>query len=205
MLAEFTEITRARRGELPPRYYTRRRVRFVISPGSSGGWSIVPAGDGEGISLPVPTVYRSGAKPPPMLIADTALYVLGVPKDGTAKSKQAALTRHRDDAALIDSFAAASAARHPDCRSDRGLRTQPIPCGAGQPSYRSGRDLIGCGGVRHRRYLRARNTSCPGVLDCRGRRPQGLRHGRGVLRLRANCPCSGQPPRTYPWHSNPRR
>lgn len=110
MLAEFTEITRARRGELPPRYYTRRRVRFVISPGSSGGWSIVPAGDGEGIFLPVPTVYRSGAKPPPMLIADTALYVLGVPKDGTAKSKQAALTRHRDYAALIDSFAAASAA-----------------------------------------------------------------------------------------------
>jgi len=110
VLAEFTEITRDRREELPPRYYTRRRVRFVISPGPSGGWSIVPAGDGEGIFLPVPTVYRAGIKPSPMLIADTALYVLGVPKDDTAEDKKTAAARHADYTALIGSFAAA----HPD-------------------------------------------------------------------------------------------
>jgi len=108
MLAEFTAITRARRDELPPRYYTRRRVRFTISPGPSGGWSIVPAGDGDGIFLPVPTVYRAGPKPAPMLIADTALYVLGVPKDDTAAEEQAAAARHADYTALIDSFAATS-------------------------------------------------------------------------------------------------
>src|SRR5437868_11181109 len=108
MLAEFTAITRARRDELPPRYYTSRRVRFIISPGPAGGWSIVPAGDGDGIFLPVPTVYRSGAKPPPMLIADTSLYVLGVPKDDTAKGRRDAEARHADYTALIDSFAAAS-------------------------------------------------------------------------------------------------
>jgi CRISPR-associated protein Csd1 len=108
MLAEFTAITRARRDELPPRYYTRRRVRFIISPGSPGGWSIVPAGDGDGIFLPVPTVYRSGAKPPPMLIADTALYVLGVPRDDTAREERAAAARHADYTALITAFAAAS-------------------------------------------------------------------------------------------------
>lgn len=107
MLAEFTAIARTRREELPPRYYTRRLVRFSISPVAAGGWSIVPAGDGDGIWMPVPTVYRSGAKPPPMLIADTALYVLGVPKDDTAESRQAAAARHADYVALIDSFAAA--------------------------------------------------------------------------------------------------
>ena len=108
MLAEFTAVTRARRNELPARYYTSRRVRFIISPDPSGGWSIVPAGDGDGIFLPVPTVYRSGATPPPMLIADTALYVLGVPRDTTAAGQQAAAARHAGYTALIDSFAAAS-------------------------------------------------------------------------------------------------
>jgi CRISPR-associated protein Csd1 len=108
VLAEFAAITRTRREDLPPRYYTRRRVRFIISPAPSGGWSVVPAGDGDGIFLPVPTVYRSGAKPPPMLIADTALYVLGLPKDDTDKERQAAVSRHADYVALIDSYAAAS-------------------------------------------------------------------------------------------------
>lgn len=108
MLADLAAITRARRGQVPPRYYTRRRVRFVISPGPLGGWSITPAGDGEGIFLPVPTVYRSGAKPPPMLIADTAEYVLGVPKDATAKGRRAADDRRADYTALIDAFAEAA-------------------------------------------------------------------------------------------------
>jgi CRISPR-associated protein Csd1 len=108
MLAEFTTIIRAQRQDLPPRYYTMRRVRFVISPGPSGSWSVSPAGDSDGIFLPVPTVYRSGAKPPPMLIADTALYVLGVPKDDIAARQREAVARHGDYTALIDSFAKAS-------------------------------------------------------------------------------------------------
>ena len=66
-------------------YAAAQILRFIISPGPSAAWSIVPAGDGDGIFLPVPTVYRSGAKPPPTLIADTALYVLGLPKDDTAE------------------------------------------------------------------------------------------------------------------------
>jgi CRISPR-associated protein Csd1 len=106
MLAEFTAIARARREELPPRYYTRRRVRFVVSP-APGGWSIVPAGNGDGIFLPVPTVYRSGAKPPPMLIADTALYVFGVPKDDTERDRRFSAARHADYVTLLGSFAAA--------------------------------------------------------------------------------------------------
>jgi CRISPR-associated protein Csd1 len=108
MLAEFITITRVQREDLPPRYYTRRRVRFVISPGASGGWSVTPTGDGDGIFLPVPTVYRSGSKPPPMLIADTALYVLGVPKDDTVAAQREAAARHADYTALIDLFAKAS-------------------------------------------------------------------------------------------------
>jgi CRISPR-associated protein Csd1 len=108
MLAEFTTITRSQRKDLPPRYYTKRRVRFIISPGPSAGWSVTAAGDGDGIFLPVPTVYRSGAKPPPMLIADTALYVLGVPKDNTAAGQRESAARHGDYTALIDSLAQAS-------------------------------------------------------------------------------------------------
>ena len=81
--------------------------KTLLSPGP-GGWSIVPAGDGNGIFLPVPTVHRSGAKPPPMLIADTALYVLGVPKDDTAQSRGPAALRHADYAALTGLFAAAN-------------------------------------------------------------------------------------------------
>jgi CRISPR-associated protein Csd1 len=108
VLADLTAITRSRRGQVPPRYYTRRRVRFVISPGPSGGWSITPAGDGEGIFLAVPTVYRAGTKPIPMLISDTAEYVLGVPKDDTVKGRQGAAARHADYTTLIDSFADAT-------------------------------------------------------------------------------------------------
>jgi len=108
MLAEFTAITRNVKQELPPRYYTKRRVRFIVIPSPSGAWSLTPAGDGDGFFLAVPTVYRAGIKPSPMLIADTALYVLGVPKDDTAEARRAAAARHADYTALIDSFAAAN-------------------------------------------------------------------------------------------------
>jgi CRISPR-associated protein Csd1 len=108
MLAEFTAITRARREKLPPRYYTIRRMRFIISPAPAGGWSVVPAGDGDGVFVPVPTVYRSGTTPPPTLIADTALYVLGLPKEDTADGRRAAAARHAGYVALIDAYAEAS-------------------------------------------------------------------------------------------------
>lgn len=110
MLRQFTAVAELNRESLPPRYYRRRRVKFAILLEHSRSRSLIPLGDGDGTLRPVPTIYRSGSKPPPALIADTAEYVLGLPKDDTDKAQRDAAAKHASYIAMIEAFAEA----HPD-------------------------------------------------------------------------------------------
>ncbi|WP_304450668.1 type I-C CRISPR-associated protein Cas8c/Csd1 [Nocardiopsis sp. YSL2] len=102
--------------DLPPVYYRHRRVRWVLSLDAQGRVkSVDSAGhptlgslaDGEnrhGIELATPYIYRSGAKPPPMLLVDTLQYVLAMPVNDSDKAEAEAIRCNDAYIALLEQW-----------------------------------------------------------------------------------------------------
>lgn len=103
--------------DLPPVYYRRRRVRWLISldlqgrvksVNSAGHPQVASLADGDnpnGTELATPYVYRSGAKPPPMLLVDTLQYVLAMPASDSDKAETEASRRNVAYIALLEQWA----------------------------------------------------------------------------------------------------
>ncbi|MEV5747174.1 type I-C CRISPR-associated protein Cas8c/Csd1 [Actinoallomurus sp. NPDC052308] len=95
------------RVDLPPPYYRKRAIRWVIHldttepsrPVELG--SLADAGNPAGRVLATPYIYRSGRTPPPMLLVDTLEYVLGMLKDDSDKAERDAEQRNDQYVALI--------------------------------------------------------------------------------------------------------
>jgi CRISPR-associated protein Csd1 len=107
---------------LPPAGYRTRTVRWAILIDAHGaplsrGADGRPALDDlagpdhrNGIALEAPYVYRSGAKPPPLLLVDTLQYVLAVPKEPGDKAEREAARRNSAYIDLLREWAAATPA-----------------------------------------------------------------------------------------------
>ncbi|MFB8769953.1 type I-C CRISPR-associated protein Cas8c/Csd1 [Nocardiopsis alba] len=103
--------------DLPPVYYRHRRVRWLISldiqgrmksVDSAGHPELAPLTDRDspkGTELATPYVYRSGAKPPPMLLVDTLQYVLAMPANDSDKAEAEAIRRNDAYIALLEQWA----------------------------------------------------------------------------------------------------
>src|SRR5699024_9880213 len=103
--------------DLPPVYYRRRRVRWLISldlqgrvksVNSAGHPQVASLADGDnpnGTELATPYVYRSGANPPPMLLVDTLQYVLAMPASDSDKAETEASRRNVAYIALLEQWA----------------------------------------------------------------------------------------------------
>lgn len=102
--------------DLPPVYYRRRRIRWLISldlqghvksVDSAGKPTLASLAEGEnpkGTELATPYVYRSGAKPPPMLLVDTLQYVLAMPANDSDKARAEAIRRNDAYTALLEQW-----------------------------------------------------------------------------------------------------
>lgn len=97
-----------RNGEhLPPPFYRPRPVRWVISlrlDGTPAVYSMEDrAGGGRpsGDAMPVPYIYRSGSRPPAMLLADDLRYVLDFNGADTERLPGNPGRRHQDFTSLI--------------------------------------------------------------------------------------------------------
>jgi CRISPR-associated protein Csd1 len=96
-----------RRSDLPPAYYRTRMIRWVISitgDGTAAAGELQDLAGSEqpaGLPLAAPYVYRSGQRPPAMLLTDTLQYVVALPVADTAKAQAEAGRRNRDYVALL--------------------------------------------------------------------------------------------------------
>jgi CRISPR-associated protein Csd1 len=134
-------------GDLPPANYRPRTVRWCLtldfdgrpavrdSEGHGQLNDLADADHRSGIVLNAPYVYRSGAKPPPMLLVDTLEYVIAAPKTGTSKAKEEALRRNEAYIDLLRAWARAAGedpAAHAvlACFEQGHHRTIPVPEGA---------------------------------------------------------------------------
>ncbi|UGQ14973.1 type I-C CRISPR-associated protein Cas8c/Csd1 [Yinghuangia sp. ASG 101] len=106
LLTRLVEYARANSEALPPPYYVHKPVRWCLTLTADGRptpGGLIDLRDGpksKGKRIAVPDAYRSGTKPPPYLLCDTAEYVLGVPRDDTDKSADNATVRARAFAEL---------------------------------------------------------------------------------------------------------
>nr|WP_246461016.1 type I-C CRISPR-associated protein Cas8c/Csd1 [Nocardia transvalensis] len=87
-----------REGDTRDHYQRERPVRWVISIDPAAGTAALidraTAEHKSGSPIPTPYLVRSGQKPPPMFLVDTAEYVFGVAKDDTEKSYTDAIQRN---------------------------------------------------------------------------------------------------------------
>lgn len=107
--------------DLPPVYYRKRTVRWALSLDSHGHvksvktagaptLALLGEGKGNGEELATPYVYRSGAKPPPMLLVDTLQYVLAMPVDDSDKADAEATRRNDAYVSLVQEWASSAPA-----------------------------------------------------------------------------------------------
>ncbi|GAA4895735.1 type I-C CRISPR-associated protein Cas8c/Csd1 [Streptomonospora salina] len=133
--------------DLPPTNYRPRTVRWCLTidtdgepvlRGADGRPQLNDLADAEhrnGIVLNAPYVYRSGAKPPPMLLVDTLEYVVAAAKNTTPKAQEEALRRNDAYIDLLRAWAR-DAGDDPAARAvlacfDQGRhRTVALPDGA---------------------------------------------------------------------------
>jgi CRISPR-associated protein Csd1 len=112
MLIKHLAAHAADRDDLPPPYYRRRAVRWAIDLDEQGrprGDRLVDLGTADrpfGPVLATPYVQRSGTGSLPFLLADTIQYVLGMPKDDSAKQLADAIRRADAFAELVARWAA---------------------------------------------------------------------------------------------------
>ncbi|MEU0440305.1 type I-C CRISPR-associated protein Cas8c/Csd1 [Streptomyces sp. NPDC006186] len=82
-LTEYAARVEAK-GELPPPYYRSKRIQWILQLNEDGTEARLidrrPAKNEQPRETPAPYMYRSGKKPPPLLMVDTAQYVLALPK-----------------------------------------------------------------------------------------------------------------------------
>jgi CRISPR-associated protein Csd1 len=94
------------RDDLPPPYYRNRTVRWVLNIRSDGTPAVHGLEDAAGVDQPagqlmaVPYVYRSGQRPPAMLLVDTLQYVVQL-QPGTERMAAETERRNRDYIALL--------------------------------------------------------------------------------------------------------
>jgi CRISPR-associated protein Csd1 len=97
----------AHRTDLPPAYYRTRMIRWAISVRSDGSpaarklQDLASSEQPAGVPIAAPYVYRSGQRPPPMLLADTLHYVAALPVADTGKAQAEADRRNREYVALL--------------------------------------------------------------------------------------------------------
>ena len=95
------------RPDLPPPFYRQKAVRWVAVIDADGNplvSTLQDRGDPRtaALDLPVPDAYRSGQRPPPLLLVDKLEYAFGVPKGGSGKDRRDAAERHAEYLALLD-------------------------------------------------------------------------------------------------------
>ena len=144
LIHRLVEYAERPESNLPPLYYRPKQIHWILAVDErgEGGWLVDrrPAkGTGDQpLIVNAPYAYRSGKKPPPCLLVDTAQYVLGVPKPdlpggrSSAKAEEEALRRNREYADLIRAWAD-SAPDEPLAQAMRryvsanGLRSLSLP------------------------------------------------------------------------------
>lgn len=108
-LAEYAVRSRA----LPP-YYRSRAVRWCIQLSPAGRiltselTDLADADSKAGPQMATPFTVRSGIRPPPMLLCDSLLYVLGMAREDTDRARADAARRHGDYIALLKSWHASA-------------------------------------------------------------------------------------------------
>lgn len=129
---------------LPPPYYRRKQIHWILvvdERGESGRLvdrRPAKGSKGQPLTVNAPYAYRSGKKPPPYLLVDTAQYVLACPKPdlsggrSSPKAQEEAIRRNGEYADLIRTWAD-SAPGEPLAQVIRryvdagGLRSLPPP------------------------------------------------------------------------------
>ncbi|GAB3474523.1 type I-C CRISPR-associated protein Cas8c/Csd1 [Nocardiopsis coralliicola] len=103
--------------ELPPAGFRPRTVRWRIlidakgrplsrnAEGAPTLDDLASADNRNGLPINAPYIYRSGAKPPPMLLVDTLEFVLAQPRDDSEKADQEAIRRNDAFIALLHEWA----------------------------------------------------------------------------------------------------
>lgn len=97
----------AHRRDLPPAYYRTRAVRWVLSITGDGTPAAPELQDQAGSDQPrgqvmwAPYVYRSGQRPPAVLLVDTLQYVLARPAADSERDRAETERRNRDYVALL--------------------------------------------------------------------------------------------------------
>jgi CRISPR-associated protein Csd1 len=108
-LAEYAERAKAE-GALAPPYYRSRPVRWAIVLNPDGSPAVSRLGDRSdaehpsGGHLAVPYVYRSGVRPPPMLLADDLRYVLGVTAGDSERERGDCDRRNAEFITLVNAW-----------------------------------------------------------------------------------------------------
>jgi CRISPR-associated protein Csd1 len=116
LLQRLTEYAdRAREQEtLPPPYYRRRSVRWVIQlsqDGTPAAFKLADLSDDRqpaGVLRAVPYINRSGVRPPPMLLADDLRYVIGFPADDSERNRDECDRRNSEFIALVNAWQASA-------------------------------------------------------------------------------------------------
>jgi len=92
-----------RRDDLPPAFYRPRTIRWVIhlnEVGSPMTWRLGDLAGGDqpaGTSLAAPYIYRSGQRPPAVLLVDDLRYVLAYAGDKATEREAAEAVRRNED------------------------------------------------------------------------------------------------------------
>ena len=92
--------------DVPPEGYKAQPVRWVLDLSADGrvvGLTPTEGGTKKGKPMQTPYARRSGQKPPPFLLVDKPVYVLGLDADGGPSEKAEA--RHAEYLALLDEAA----------------------------------------------------------------------------------------------------
>lgn len=91
----------------PPPYYRNRAVRWSIQLDASGRaltselTDLADADNKAGPQMATPFTVRSGTRPPPMLLCDSLVYVLGMAQKDTEEARVDAARRHGEYVALL--------------------------------------------------------------------------------------------------------
>src|SRR5207245_560758 len=85
--------------ELPPSY-KRQRIAWLVQIDGSHAQIIETSAGEVARSLAVPSLRRSGTAAKPLLLADKAEFVFGLPVDGSSEKRHRAEERHRNFLAL---------------------------------------------------------------------------------------------------------
>ena len=108
LMQRLYELRQRLDGEIPAAHHKRVSIKWFLQISDTGefvGWS--PAGSGStGLEEPAPYSKRSGRKPPPYLLVDKHIYVLGVPLGKEKTTPEKAAERHEMYVELVEELLA---------------------------------------------------------------------------------------------------